>query len=36
MILKPLKIGALTVDFPVMLSPMAGYIDAQCAAPRFV
>ncbi len=25
--LKPLKIGSLTVDFPVMLSPMAGYTD---------
>ena len=27
MILKPLKIGNLTVDFPVMLAPMAGYTD---------
>ncbi|MFA5044234.1 MAG: tRNA-dihydrouridine synthase [Kiritimatiellia bacterium] len=26
--LKPLKIGNLTVDFPVMLAPMAGYTDA--------
>jgi len=25
--LKPLKIGNLTVDFPVMLAPMAGYTD---------
>lgn len=28
MILKPLKIGSLTVEFPVMLAPMAGYTDA--------
>ena len=27
-ILKPLRIGALTVDFPVMLAPMAGYTDS--------
>ena len=27
-ILKPLRIGALTIDFPVMLAPMAGYTDA--------
>jgi len=27
-ILKPLRIGAMTVDFPVMLAPMAGYTDA--------
>lgn len=27
-ILKPLQIGALTVDFPVILAPMAGYTDA--------
>ena len=27
-ILKPLRIGALLVDFPVMLAPMAGYTDA--------
>jgi len=26
-ILKPLHIGAMTVDFPVMLAPMAGYTD---------
>ncbi|MFH1477296.1 MAG: tRNA-dihydrouridine synthase [Verrucomicrobiota bacterium] len=25
--LKPLKIGNVTVDFPVMLAPMAGYTD---------
>ncbi len=28
MLLKPLKIGNVTVDFPVMLAPMAGYTDA--------
>lgn len=28
MTLKPLKIGNVTVDFPVMLAPMAGYTDA--------
>ena len=27
MIFKPLKIGNVTVDFPVMLAPMAGYTD---------
>lgn len=27
-ILKPLRIGALTIDFPVMLAPMAGFTDA--------
>lgn len=26
--LKPLRIGTLTIDFPVMLAPMAGYTDA--------
>lgn len=28
MTLKPLRIGAMIVDFPVMLAPMAGYSDA--------
>lgn len=28
MTLKPLRIGATTVDIPVMLAPMAGYTDA--------
>ena len=26
--IKPVNIGSLTVDFPIMLSPMAGYTDA--------
>ena len=28
MTIKPLKIGNVTVDFPVILAPMAGYTDA--------
>ncbi|MBU4201480.1 MAG: tRNA-dihydrouridine synthase [Verrucomicrobia bacterium] len=28
MTLKPLRIGAVKVDFPVLLAPMAGYTDA--------
>ncbi|MDO9540758.1 MAG: tRNA-dihydrouridine synthase family protein [Kiritimatiellia bacterium] len=28
MTIKPLRIGNVTVDFPVMLAPMAGYTDA--------
>ena len=29
----PLRIGPLTVDFPVILSPMAGYTDAAMRIP---
>ena len=28
MLLKPLKFGTVTIDFPVVLAPMAGYTDA--------
>lgn len=26
--LNPLKFGTVTIDFPVVLAPMAGYTDA--------